>query len=74
MDCKGPGVNPIPNPMNARCGLENCDCEYTIGGLLKALEERPSPAWLSPISAFEECYDNWFVTAQATINKAKKGK
>ena len=27
-----------PNPMNARCGLEDCDCEYTIGGLLRRLE------------------------------------
>ncbi len=27
-----------PNPMNARCGLEACDCEYTIGGLLRRLE------------------------------------
>ncbi len=26
------------NPMNARCGLEDCDCEYTIGGLLRRLE------------------------------------
>ena len=24
--------------MNARCGLEACDCEYTIGGLLRRLE------------------------------------
>ena len=24
--------------MNARCGLEDCDCEYTIGGLLRRLE------------------------------------
>ena len=27
-----------PNPMNSRCGLEECDCEYTIGGLLRRLE------------------------------------
>ena len=27
-----------PNPMNARCGSEDCDCEYTIGGLLRRLE------------------------------------
>ena len=27
-----------PNPMNARCGLAGCDCEYTIGGLLRRLE------------------------------------
>ncbi|KKL05814.1 hypothetical protein LCGC14_2602260 [marine sediment metagenome] len=27
-----------PNPMNSRCGLEDCDCEYTIGGLLRRLE------------------------------------
>lgn len=27
-----------PNPMNARCGLEDCDCEYTIGGLVRRLE------------------------------------
>ncbi len=24
--------------MNARCGLAECDCEYTIGGLLRRLE------------------------------------
>ena len=24
--------------MTARCGLEDCDCEYTIGGLLRRLE------------------------------------
>ncbi|KKL10453.1 hypothetical protein LCGC14_2555680 [marine sediment metagenome] len=24
--------------MNARCELENCGCEYTIGGLLRRLE------------------------------------
>ena len=33
---RGPAAN--PNPMNARCGLEDCDCEYTIGGLLRRLE------------------------------------
>ncbi|KKM83070.1 hypothetical protein LCGC14_1313230 [marine sediment metagenome] len=27
-----------PNPMNSRCGLKDCDCEYTIGGLLRRLE------------------------------------
>ena len=27
-----------PNPMNSRCGLADCDCEYTIGGLLRRLE------------------------------------
>ena len=27
-----------PNPMNSRRGLEGCDCEYTIGGLLRRLE------------------------------------
>ena len=27
-----------PNPMNSRCGLEDCDCEFTIGGLLRRLE------------------------------------
>ena len=26
-----------PNPMNARCGLEGCDCGYTIDLLLRAL-------------------------------------
>ena len=24
--------------MNERCGLDACDCEYTIGGLLRRLE------------------------------------
>lgn len=27
-----------PNPMHSRCGLEDCFCEYTIGGLLRRLE------------------------------------
>lgn len=27
-----------PNPMHSRCGLEDCDCEYTIGKLVKTLE------------------------------------
>ncbi len=27
-----------PNPMHSRCGCEGCDCEYTIGGLLRRLE------------------------------------
>jgi len=27
-----------PNPMHSRCGLEDCSCEYTIGGLLRRLE------------------------------------
>lgn len=27
-----------PNPMHSRCGLEDCDCEYTIGYLLIALK------------------------------------
>ncbi len=26
------------NDLNARCGLAECDCEYTIGGLLRRLE------------------------------------
>ena len=26
------------NDMKARCGLAKCDCEYTIGGLLRRLE------------------------------------
>jgi len=29
----------VSNPMNARCGLEDCDCGHTIEKLLKALEE-----------------------------------
>ena len=24
--------------MNARCGLEDCDCEFVIGGLIRRLE------------------------------------
>ena len=28
-----------PNPMHSRCGLEDCDCEYTIGYLLTALRQ-----------------------------------
>ena len=31
-------VTDNPNPLNARCGLAECDCEYTIGGLLRRLE------------------------------------
>jgi len=28
----------VSNPMNARCGLEDCDCGHTIEALRKALE------------------------------------
>ncbi|KKL10452.1 hypothetical protein LCGC14_2555670 [marine sediment metagenome] len=27
-----------PNPMNSRCGLEDCDCGYVIEKLLTALK------------------------------------
>ena len=40
-----------PNPMNSRCGLEDCDCEYTIGGLLRRLE-----------MIMERCRDGLYVT------------
>ena len=32
-------VTDNPNPLNARCGLKDCDCEYTIGGLLLVLRQ-----------------------------------
>ena len=32
------GVEESDIGMNARCGLAECDCEYTIGGLLRRLE------------------------------------
>ncbi len=28
-----------PNPMNSRCGLEDCDCGHMIEKLVKALEK-----------------------------------
>ena len=46
---------PNPNPMNARCGLEACDCEYTIGGLLRRLElisERALRGLTKPIGLY----------------------
>ncbi len=32
------GISEGGQVMKARCGLEDCDCEYTIGGLLRRLE------------------------------------
>ena len=58
--------------MNARCGLAECDCEYTIGGLLRRLEliseqaqltvkqtrKDPAPARCTrPIHPCPDCYD-----------------
>ena len=33
---RGPSAN--PNPMNSRCGLEDCDCGYVIEKLVTALK------------------------------------
>jgi len=33
------GKTANPNPMNARCGLTDCDCEVMINGLLSRLNE-----------------------------------
>ena len=66
------GQESNPNPMNSRCGLEDCDCEYTIGGLLRRLEliaeqakltveqtrKDPAPARCTrPIHPCPDCYD-----------------
>ncbi|KKN01747.1 hypothetical protein LCGC14_1124730 [marine sediment metagenome] len=48
-----------PNPMNSRCGLEDCDCEYTIGGLLRRLE-----------MIMESCRDGLYVTDKDAVFRA----
>jgi hypothetical protein len=48
-----------PNPMNSRCGLEDCDCEYAIGGLLRRLE-----------MIMESCRDGLYVTDKDTVFRA----
>ena len=35
---EGEPYPPASNPMHSRCGLEDCDCEYTIEKLIEALE------------------------------------
>ena len=47
-----------PNPMNARCGLEKCDCEFVIGGLLRRLELIAEQATLTVKQHHRECDDD----------------
>ena len=54
--------------MNARCGLEDCDCEYIIGGLLEVLEKLS--VWL--IAPDMDAAPEMYAYAHAAI-KATKG-
>lgn len=47
-----------PNPMNSRCGLEDCSCEYTIGGLLRRLELIAEQADLTVKQTRSGCTDS----------------
>ena len=53
-----------PNPMNARCGLEDCDCDYTIGGLLRRLEMIAEQATATVERTRAECTENLVAPCQ----------
>ena len=53
------GVEESDIGMNARCGLAECDCEYTIGGLLRRLE-----------MIMESCRGGLYVTDKNTVFRA----
>ncbi len=59
--------------MKARCGLEDCDCEYTIEKLMKGLEavrDLALPEDWHHEGDIEDIYD----TARAAITEAKRGR
>ena len=62
-----------PNPMNSRCGLENCDCEYTIGGLLRRLERiaESCTAGLHPAVDKDEVFRAIARDAKATVRETR---
>lgn len=47
-----------PYPIHSRCGLEDCDCEYTIGGLLRRLELIAEEATATVKQTRDACIDN----------------
>lgn len=52
--------------------LEKCQrLEAINADLLAALKEAPEPTWTSPMSRFEERYDQWYDDIQAAIAKAE---
>ena len=75
MDWQGPIVDPNPNHMNARCGLEDCDCEYTIGGLLRRLEliVEKCTAGLHPCVDKDEVFRSISWSAKHTVNQTRSG-
>ena len=64
---------PNPIPMNARCGLEACDCEYTIGGLLRRLEIiiGNCGAGLHPLADKDEVFRFIARTAKRTVHQTR---
>ena len=52
--------------MKARCGLEDCDCEYTIDKLVTALEEA-----LNPLS-YDGSIVEWKKHTSALITKVEE--
>ncbi|KKM83715.1 hypothetical protein LCGC14_1306420 [marine sediment metagenome] len=62
-----------PNPMNSRCGLEDCDCEYTIGGLLRRLEmiAESCTAGLHPAVDKNEVFREIHRQCQETIQQTR---
>lgn len=65
-----------PNPMGARCGLEDCDCEYTIDYLVEALEGLVAEYGIDSTSVIlltNKCRNAWG-QAGAAIAKAKRGR
>ncbi len=60
--------------MSARCGLENCDCEYTIGGLLRRLEliMGNCTAGLHPAVDKDEWFRSISRSAKRTVEQTRK--
>ncbi len=71
------GVEESDIGMNARCGLAECDCEYTIGGLLRRLEliAGNCTAGLLPSQSPQD-KDEWFRTiargAKLTVKQTRE--
>ncbi len=67
---------PTTNPMNARCGLEDCDCGYTIEKLVASLELAASYLDHPDVKAMPFALPSEAVAnrARAAIEKAKGGQ
>jgi hypothetical protein len=63
-----------PNPMNSRCGLEDCDCEYTIGGLLRRLEivAEQCTAGVHPAVDKDEVFHTISHDAKAAVTRTRQ--